>query len=83
MGLFSRFKKKKENLDNPKFPPDYRPQQRMPNAPAVPLSAASNIKAEMDLVLSHMENLKIQYEAINAKLQNIERTVAEIRSFCK
>ena len=83
MGLFSRWKKKKEKLDEPKFPTNAPYPQPTQTAPAVPMSSTSSVKAEMDLVLSQMENLRMQYEAINAKLQNIERVVAEIRSFCK
>jgi len=53
-------------------------------APAVPTPAATgSLKAEMDLVLSQMENLLMQYEAIDARLQNMERVIKEIRSFCK
>jgi hypothetical protein len=83
MGLLSRFRKKKEKLDEPKFPANVPQQQPAQTAPAVPMSSTSSIKAEMDLVLSQMENLRMQYEAINAKLQNIERVVTEIRSFCR
>lgn len=56
----------------------------LPRAPAVPLSATSgSLKAELDLVLSQMENLRMQYESITSQLQNIQRLVSEIRSFCK
>jgi len=89
MGIFDRFRrKKKESLDEPKFPaaaPQTRPvAPGVPVAPAVPTSATrDSLKAEVDLVLSQMENVRMQYEAISARLQNIERLVTEIRSFCK
>lgn len=61
----------------PELPP-------LPRAPAVATSATSgSLKAGLDLVLSQMENLRMQYEAISSRLQNIERLVSEIRSFCK
>lgn len=56
----------------------------LPRAPAVPLSATSgSMKAELDLVLSQMQNLRMQYESITSQLQNIQRLVSEIRGFCK
>lgn len=89
MGILDRFKRrKKDRLDEPTPPFDSSgravPRPALPYAPAVPTSAMSgSIKAEMDLVLSQMENLRMQYEAISSRLQNIERVVTEIRSFCK
>jgi hypothetical protein len=41
------------------------------------------LKPQMDLILSQMESLRVQYEAINSRLSNIERTINEIRTFCK
>lgn len=89
MGIFDRLRrKKKAKLDEPRFPagaPPARPiSPGVPAAPAVPTSATrDSLKAEVDLVLSQMENVRMQYEAISARLQNIERLVTEIRSFCK
>lgn len=89
MGILDRFKRrKKDRLDDPALPLDAPrqavPRPALPYAPAVPTSAMSgSIKAEMDLVLSQMENLRMQYDAISSRLQNIERLVTEIRSFCK
>lgn len=95
MGLLDRLRRRKKTgiLDEPSFPAGYpetaataayAPVAYVSTAPAVPTSAAtSSLKAEMDLILSQMENLRMQYEAIGARLQNIERIVAEIRSFCK
>jgi hypothetical protein len=87
MGFFDRFKPKpKYDLDDVKMPPkvggmDSGLPAAEPFGTSGPLGAG--MKAQMDLILSHMESLRIQYEAINARLQNLERTVNEIRSFCK
>jgi hypothetical protein len=85
MGILDRFKRKKKT--DPKaggsqvMPP---PGAGMPPGATYQRSAASGaVRAEMDLILSQMETLRIQYEAINTRLQNIERLVTEIRSFCK
>lgn len=92
MGILDIFKRKKKSTGlsiRPGVrPPGAQPaplgqqtamQSAYPRTPAVP----GNARAEMDLMRSQMDNLRIQYEAINARLQNIERLVAEIRSFCK
>lgn len=83
MGILDKLRrKKKSELDEPRFPEGIPPSPL--TAPAVTTSVAtSSLKAEMDLVLSQMENMRMQYEAISSRLQNIERLVTEIRSFCK
>lgn len=84
MGILDRLRrKKKTELDKPRFPSEAQYAPTTP-APAVPTSITTgSLKAEMDLVLSQMENMRMQYEAISSRLQNIERLVTEIRSFCK
>jgi hypothetical protein len=42
-----------------------------------------NVKAKMELVLTQMDSLRIQYETLNERIKNIERLVTEIRSYCK
>jgi len=97
MGILDKLRRKKKvKLDEPKFPAGLSPAMPRaavapalppppaPVAPAVPTSAMrGSVKAELDLVLSQMENVRMQYEAISSRLQNIERLVTEIRSFCK
>lgn len=95
MGILDKLRrKKKDRLDEPRFPTGVTPTTMptaarpatpaVPTAPAVPTTAMrGSLKAELDLVLSQMENLRMQYEAISSRLQNIERLATEIRSFCK
>lgn len=89
MGILDKLRRKKKGrLDEPRFPTDAPPvgtvAPALSHAPAVPTSATrGSLKAELDLVLSQMENLRMQYDAISSRLQNIERLVTEIRSFCK
>lgn len=40
--------------------------------------ASENMKAKIDLVMTQMDSLKIQYESINQRLIQIERMVREI-----
>ena len=46
-------------------------------------SAAHAQRAQMDLLISQIESIRIQYDAINSRLSNIERVLTEIRSFCR
>ena len=83
-------------LDEPLYPrPKIQPrvtpsQPPLPEARPAPLtfqqpspmqSASGDLKPQVDLVMSQMQTLRMQYDAINARLQNIERVVTEIRSF--
>lgn len=80
-----RGRKKRDSHPMPAVTPPGQPP--VPGARAVPVYPRTpdtgTMRAEMDLILSQMETLRIQYEAINARLQNIERLVTEIRGFCK
>lgn len=88
MGIFDRFRKKKKDdfLDVTALPPATA-QPLTPGVPTVPGApvavAPTSSRAEIDLIASRLENLRMQYEAISVRLQNIERLVTEIRSFCK
>jgi hypothetical protein len=99
MGFFDWLfrRKKSAALDEPVLPAgparDFAPEyglnqaqagalpQRIPFEPQA--AATAGLKAEMDLILSQLENVRMQYEAISARLQNIERLVSEIRRFWK
>ncbi|MBN2252158.1 MAG: hypothetical protein JW701_00565 [Kosmotogaceae bacterium] len=59
------------------------PPATITGGPIATSSAAAAQRAQMDLLVSQMDSLRIQYDAINSRLSNIERLVAEIRSFCK
>ena len=93
MGILDRLRRKKKYRDfdiNEPMPtstsaaPAQLAYPAQPAAPAVPRATApESLKAQMDLVMSQMENLRIQYEAIDSRLQNMERVIKEIRSFCK
>jgi len=76
MGVLDRFKKKKE---------EPVPLPIEPVKPIVSTEPATmeNLKAKIDLSLTHLDNLRIQYENLNERMKNIERLVTEIRSYCK
>lgn len=82
MGLFDFLFKRKERLDDP----------RLPTGPAHSFSAdvagiapepRGSPEVQMELLRTQLDNMRMQYDAINARLQNIERVVMEIRSFWK
>jgi hypothetical protein len=90
MGIFSFLRRKKKEdyyIDEPNTPISTT-TSTMPSTGTTGTTVAVQMppmssRAEVDLIISRMENLRMQYEAINARLTNIERLVAEIRSFCK
>jgi hypothetical protein len=91
MGILDFLKKKKDDdIDeliknaNASAAPGQADQGMGPYGMQPAGSANINIlKPQMDLILSQMESLRVQYEAINSRLSNIERTINEIRTFCK
>jgi hypothetical protein len=83
MGIFSRFRGKKK--DELALPPLGGGEGGI--APREPVTPATiergSLKAQTDLLMAQVDSLRVQYEAINARLQNIERLVMEIRGFCR
>ncbi|MEK6909870.1 MAG: hypothetical protein AABW61_02205 [Candidatus Aenigmatarchaeota archaeon] len=62
--------------------PTYTPPINQP--PAYPVDASTeNLKAKVDLMLTQIDSLKIEYEAINQRIQNIERMVRELYAMAK
>jgi len=61
--------------------PSYTPPTQ---PPVYPTDASSeNLKAKVDLMLTQIDSLKIEYEAINQRIQNIERMVRELHTMAK
>ena len=73
--LKEKFGKKKETL--PTLPP-------LPPGPATTaeLVTIENVKVKMELVLTQLDSLRVQYETLNERIKNIEKLVTEIRSYC-
>lgn len=46
-------------------------------------ASSENLKAKVDLMLTQIDSLKIEYEAINQRIQNIERMVKELYTMAK
>ena len=68
------------------YPPPYTPPAAQPSysQPSYPTDASSeNLKAKVDLMLTQMDSLKIEYEAINQRIQNIEKMVRELYAMAK
>lgn len=42
-----------------------------------------NIKGKIDLMLAQVDSLKLEYETINQRIQNIERMVRELYAMAK
>ncbi len=54
------------------------------NQATYPMDVASeNLKAKVDLMLTQVDSLKIEYESINQRIQNIERMVRELYTMAK
>ncbi|MEM5808148.1 MAG: hypothetical protein QW818_03385 [Candidatus Aenigmatarchaeota archaeon] len=78
--------KKKETLEEPlKNPPSAYPTINLPSPTSQPTldSTNENLKAKVDLMLTQIDSLKIEYEAINQRIQNIERMVRELYAMAK
>ena len=93
MGFFDflRRKKAENELDDPSLPtgPAYKfsagmdaRQARRDVTQIVPMTGQSP-EVQMELMRTQLENVRMQYEAISSRLQNIERIVTEIRGFWK
>jgi hypothetical protein len=76
-------KKKETPVDG--ITPDYQQPYIPPvNQPSYPSDVATeNLKAKVDLMLTQVDSLKLEYEAINQRIQNIERMVREIYTMAK
>jgi hypothetical protein len=93
MGILDRInifkRRKKDTTDVSSLDLDTTSTSTTPTAPTYPgaptaESVSSNAqKAQMDLVISQIDSLRIQYQAIDSRLNNIEKLVTEIRSFCR
>lgn len=82
MGIFSRFKgifrrKKEEPLPEIEKLPILKPEVTAETA------TIENVKAKMDLVLTQLDSLRAQYEAINERIITIERMLKELYSMAK
>lgn len=68
-------------LNYPTAPPSNLPPTNLPSYPTD--ASAENLKAKVDLMLAQIDSLKIEYEAINQRIQNIERMVRELYAMAK
>jgi len=79
MGIFSRlniFKKKEK-------PVDMEAELSRMKLPTAMEPSAENIHAKMDLVATKLESLGIKYDTLNARLDRIEKMLAEIYALAK
>lgn len=91
MGLFDFLFKRGERLDEPRLPTgpahsfsaDMAAMQARSDVTQIAPEPRGSPEVQMQLLRTQLENMRMQYEAINARLQNIERVVMEIRSFWK
>jgi len=92
MGFFDwLFRRKREQLDEPHLPTgpahtfstDMTAMQAQQGAAQIMPEPNQPPAVQMELLRTQLDNMRMQYEAINARLQNIERMVAEIRGFWK
>ena len=85
-----RFGKKEEDFsdfETPALPPP-TPSYIPPTSTGFGLStsesvASENLKAKIDLVMTQMDSLKIQYESINQRLIQIEKLLRDMSESSK
>jgi len=75
MGIFSKIREKFGKKEEEPEIPEISLEERPTFEPAT----LENIKAKMDLILTQMENLKIQNETLLERLKIIEKLLIEIR----
>jgi len=88
MAFFDFLRRKKEELDEPSLPTGPARQfstdmAARHDASAIMPEPNQAPAVQMELLRTQLDNMRMQYESINARLQNIERIVTEIRSFWK
>lgn len=91
MGLLDAVFKRKERLDEPRLPTgpahqfsaEMESRQPQPDVARIAPEPRGSPEVQMELLRTQLDNMRMQYDAINARLQNIERIVSEIRSFWK
>lgn len=88
MAFFDFLRKQKAELDDPALPvgPAHRFSADMAvrhDAAAIMPESRGSPEVQMELLRTQLDNMRMQYESISARLQNIERIVTEIRSFWK
>ena len=55
-----------------------------PTQPSYPTSSSEdNTRTKIDLMLAQIDGLKLEYETINQRIQNIERMVKELYGMAK
>lgn len=83
--IFGGGKKKETSVEEPL--PNYpmiNPSINQPSQSSYPTDVATeNLKAKVDLMLTQVDSLKLEYEAINQRIQNIERMVRELYTMAK
>ncbi|MEM5883158.1 MAG: hypothetical protein QXQ77_02875 [Candidatus Aenigmatarchaeota archaeon] len=82
MGIFSFLRRKKKasiTTEIPELPP-LPPSLPKPEVSIEP-SSIENLRAKIELILTHIDSLKTQYETLNERIKNIEQMVQEIRSY--
>lgn len=90
MGIFSRiaglFRRKKKPLDDDILKNLPRPPAAaagMPRSITGEAVAAENVRARMDLVLTQMDSLRVQYETLNERLASVEKMIKELYDMAK
>lgn len=79
------FRKKEKPIETPASltPLSSRASALPAGYPSISDTNLENLRAKVDLMLTQIDNLKIEYEAINQRMQNIERMVKEIYTMAK
>ncbi|MBI2084501.1 MAG: hypothetical protein HYT70_02720 [Candidatus Aenigmarchaeota archaeon] len=74
--IFGRRKEKEEQL-----PQETLPAQAM--QPKAIDTSMENLKAKIDMMMAQVESIKLEYQALDQRIQNMERMLREIYMIAK
>lgn len=88
LSMFTGIFKKKKSIDEilkevPKDLPNASTTGTNNFGAASESATVANVKARMDLVLTQMDSLRVQYESVNERLINIEKMLKELYDMAK
>lgn len=83
MGIFGSLKNMLSRKKEPELSKDLEAYPTSPLPTGGESISLENLKAKIDLMLVQIDSLKIEYESINQRIQNIERMTKELYMMAK
>ena len=76
--LFGRRKEREESLSPEPAQVTAQPRATLPTD-----TTLENLKAKIDMMMAQVDSLKLEYDAMNQRMQNMERMIREIYMIAK